>query len=46
MRNWMKQNWKKSLLLLTLGYVAHILIEAFVVTNILALFGVTLPVLV
>jgi len=46
MWRWIRANWGKSLAFLALGYVAHIFIEAFIVTNLLALAGIKIPVLV
>jgi len=43
MFKWIKANWGKSILLLCAGYLAHIAIEAFIVTNILAIFGYSIP---
>lgn len=48
----MKGLWKrfktgfKWAFILTLGYLAHISLETFIVTNALAIFGVSIPVLV
>jgi hypothetical protein len=46
MLKWLKHNWKRSLLLLTAGYALHLFVEAFIVSNLLALVGVTIPILV
>jgi hypothetical protein len=46
MFNWLRKNWKKSVLLLTLGYGLHLFVEAVIVTNLLALVGISVPVLV
>lgn len=45
MWKWIKEHGFKTALLMMLGYLAHLFIEAFIVTNIMALAGIKMPVL-
>jgi hypothetical protein len=46
MWTWIKTNWKKSVILMAIGYMIHIVLEAIVVNTIAALFGIKLPSLI
>jgi hypothetical protein len=46
MFKWLKNNWGKSIIFVILGYALHLVIEGFIVTQVAALFGYTIPVIV
>ena len=41
---WLRKNWKQSILIAVVAYATHLLVETFIVTNILAAFGLKIPV--
>jgi hypothetical protein len=44
--NWLKSKGWKYLVFGLIGYIGHIALEAFIVTNILSKFGISIPVIV